>query len=136
MRVRCVACFPGGGARRRPLPANGEPVFPSEYFSSRGSSYSESPRPRARWPQFSSRSPRTLTLSPGLDGGAPSPPEDTYTVSQTQEDNELFDTGDEVTGSFRCASCDLLIVSPKENDGVLVLPVCPLCQCEEWRSAR
>ena len=30
--------------------------------------------------------------------------------------------GDEVVGSFRCAECDLLITSPKENDGILVLP--------------
>lgn len=56
-------------------------------------------------------------------------------MSATQEDSELFEVGDEVTGSFRCAVCDLLIVSPKENDGVLVLPVCPLCNSEEWRTA-
>lgn len=54
-------------------------------------------------------------------------------MSQIQEDDEFFDVGDEVIGSFRCAVCDLLIVSPKESDGVLVLPVCPLCQSEEWR---
>ena len=48
---------------------------------------------------------------------------------------ELFEIGDEVTGSFRCASCDLLVVSPNENDGILVLPTCPLCGSEEWRSA-
>jgi hypothetical protein len=53
--------------------------------------------------------------------------------TNTQDDDQLFEVGDEVTGSFRCAVCDLLIVSPKENDGVLVLPVCPLCQSEEWR---
>lgn len=48
-------------------------------------------------------------------------------------ENERFTVGDEVTGSFRCAECDLLIKSPRENDGVLVLPVCPLCDAEEWR---
>jgi hypothetical protein len=47
--------------------------------------------------------------------------------------NELYEVGDEVTGQFRCAVCDLLVVSPKENDGVLVLPACPLCSSEEWR---
>jgi hypothetical protein len=47
--------------------------------------------------------------------------------------NELYAIGDEVTGQFRCAVCDLLVVSPKENDGVLVLPACPLCNSEEWR---
>jgi hypothetical protein len=47
--------------------------------------------------------------------------------------NELYEIGDEVTGQFRCAVCDLLVVSPKENDGVLVLPACPLCNSEEWR---
>jgi Zn finger protein HypA/HybF involved in hydrogenase expression len=47
--------------------------------------------------------------------------------------NELHEVGDEVTGQFRCAVCDLLVVSPKENDGVLVLPACPLCSSEEWR---
>ena len=46
---------------------------------------------------------------------------------------ELYEVGDEVIGQFRCAVCDLLIVSPKENDGVLVLPACPLCNSEEWR---
>jgi hypothetical protein len=46
---------------------------------------------------------------------------------------ELFVIGDEVTGQFRCAACDLLIVSPKESDGILVLPGCPLCASEEWR---
>lgn len=46
---------------------------------------------------------------------------------------ERFVIGDEVTGNFRCAACDLLIVSPKENDGILVLPSCPLCASEEWR---
>jgi hypothetical protein len=42
-------------------------------------------------------------------------------------------TGDEVAGSFRCDACDLLVVSPKENDGLLVLPPCPLCESEAWR---
>ena len=54
-------------------------------------------------------------------------------MAEVQENDELFDVGDEVIGSFRCAVCDLLIVSPKESDGILVLPVCPLCQSEEWR---
>ncbi|MCU0308623.1 MAG: hypothetical protein MUE51_12820 [Thermoleophilia bacterium] len=49
------------------------------------------------------------------------------------DEAELFEVGDEVTGRFRCASCDLLVVSPQENDGVLVLPTCPLCASEEWR---
>lgn len=48
----------------------------------------------------------------------------------------LFQVGDEVTGAFRCAECDLLITSPTESDGVLVLPPCPLCNSEEWRRAR
>lgn len=43
--------------------------------------------------------------------------------------------GDEVVGSFRCNECDLFITSPRENDGVLVLPLCPLCGGEEWRDA-
>jgi hypothetical protein len=47
--------------------------------------------------------------------------------------HELFAVGDEVIGQFRCAACDLLIISPKENDGVLVLPACPLCASEDWR---
>jgi hypothetical protein len=47
----------------------------------------------------------------------------------------LFQVGDEVTGSFRCAECDLLVTSPRENDGILVLPPCPLCGSEEWREA-
>ncbi len=47
--------------------------------------------------------------------------------------HDLFSVGDEVTGQFRCAVCDLLIVSPTENDGVLVLPSCPLCASEDWR---
>jgi hypothetical protein len=56
----------------------------------------------------------------------------TTDVPAVNED-ELFQVGDEVIGSFRCAECDLLITSPRENDGVLVLPVCPLCNAEEWR---
>ncbi|HMM48554.1 MAG TPA: hypothetical protein PKE32_02925 [Miltoncostaeaceae bacterium] len=43
--------------------------------------------------------------------------------------------GDEVRGSFRCEGCDLLIQSPRENDGILVLPLCPLCGAEDWRPA-
>lgn len=46
---------------------------------------------------------------------------------------ELHQVGDEVVGAFRCASCDLLVNSPRENDGVLVLGLCPLCGSEEWR---
>ena len=49
------------------------------------------------------------------------------------KDEELYEIGDEVMGEFRCAVCDLMIVSPKENDGILVLPSCPLCGSEEWR---
>ncbi len=48
---------------------------------------------------------------------------------------ETFRVGDEVTGRFRCDACDLLIVSPSENDGVLVLPPCPLCDAHTWRRA-
>jgi hypothetical protein len=47
----------------------------------------------------------------------------------------LHRTGDEVVGAFRCDDCDLLVVSPKENDGTLVLPPCPLCDSETWRPA-
>lgn len=47
--------------------------------------------------------------------------------------DQLFEIGDEVIGTFRCATCDLLVVSPNENDGILVLPGCPLCGSEEWR---
>jgi Zn finger protein HypA/HybF involved in hydrogenase expression len=54
------------------------------------------------------------------------------TMSSTQK-SELFQVGDEVTGTFRCAECDLLVNSPRENDGVLVLGLCPLCGSEEWR---
>jgi hypothetical protein len=56
----------------------------------------------------------------------------TTDVPAVNED-ELFQVGDEVIGSFRCAECDLLITSPRENDGILVLPLCPLCNGEEWR---
>ena len=56
------------------------------------------------------------------------------TVSDgTNTDTIRYHIGDEVTGTFRCASCDLLVVSPTENDGVLVLPGCPLCHSETWR---
>ena len=51
----------------------------------------------------------------------------------TDDGTELFEVGDEVVGSFRCAECDLPVTSPTENDGVLVLPACPLCHSEEWR---
>lgn len=51
------------------------------------------------------------------------------------ETNTTHSVGDEVSGSFRCDACDLLIKSPRENDGVLVLPICPLCGGEEWRRA-
>jgi hypothetical protein len=44
-----------------------------------------------------------------------------------------FEVGDEVIGHFRCVECDLLVKSPEENDGVLVLPLCPLCGGERWR---
>ncbi len=47
--------------------------------------------------------------------------------------NDMLEVGDEVRGSFRCAECDLYITSPKENDGILVLPVCALCGSTEWR---
>ena len=46
---------------------------------------------------------------------------------------ELFEVGDEVVGQFRCADCDLLVKSPEEADGILVLPSCPLCKAEELR---
>lgn len=45
----------------------------------------------------------------------------------------MFEVGDEVTGTFRCAECDLLITSPRENDGILVLGICPLCAGTTWR---
>lgn len=46
---------------------------------------------------------------------------------------DLLEVGDEVSGSFRCAQCDLYVTSPKENDGILVLPTCSLCGSTEWR---
>jgi hypothetical protein len=46
---------------------------------------------------------------------------------------ETYQVGDEVVGSFRCAECDLLVTSPRENDGILVLSLCPLCGSESWR---
>ncbi|MFN8121463.1 MAG: hypothetical protein U0237_03435 [Thermoleophilia bacterium] len=46
---------------------------------------------------------------------------------------QLHVVGDEVSGHFRCNSCDLLVTSPTENDGILVLPPCPLCDGETWR---
>lgn len=49
------------------------------------------------------------------------------------EKQDLHTVGDEVTGSFRCAECDLHITSPRESDGILVLPLCPLCGSESWR---
>ena len=48
-------------------------------------------------------------------------------------EDEKFQVGDEVIGAFRCAGCDLLVKSPKESDGILVLPLCPLCDGEGWR---
>lgn len=56
------------------------------------------------------------------------------TVSDGTDSHSIrYSIGDEVTGTFRCGTCDLLIVSPAENDGVLVLPACPLCHSETWR---
>ena len=46
---------------------------------------------------------------------------------------ERYEIGDAVTGRFRCDACDLLVESPSENDGVLVLGPCPLCHNETWR---
>lgn len=54
------------------------------------------------------------------------------TMSSTEK-SELRQVGDEIVGSFRCAACDLLVTSPRENDGILVLPLCPLCGSEGWR---
>jgi len=54
-------------------------------------------------------------------------------VSNSTTQAHLHTTGDEVSGRFRCAACDLLIASPRENDGLLVLPPCPLCGNETWR---
>jgi hypothetical protein len=59
------------------------------------------------------------------------PDQEVDPVKRVEE--EKYEVGDEVIGRFRCAACDLLIVSPRENDGVLVLPICPLCHGEEWR---
>ena len=47
------------------------------------------------------------------------------------EKSELFQVGDEVIGSFRCASCDLLVDLAAQNDGILVLG---LCHCAAQRS--
>ena len=55
------------------------------------------------------------------------------TVAGHAPEAERFETGDEVSGEFRCDECDLLIKSPRENDGVLVLPICALCGSERWR---
>ncbi|MBU6364247.1 MAG: hypothetical protein KGQ95_08530 [Acidobacteria bacterium] len=57
-------------------------------------------------------------------------------MTQPADNSELLHVGDEVTGSFRCAECDLLVNSPEESDGVLVLPACPLCHSESWRRVR
>mgnify|MGYP006928200056 CR=1 FL=1 len=54
-------------------------------------------------------------------------------MPEAPEGTETFEIGDEVTGEFRCSECDLLVKSPAENDGVLVLPSCPLCHSEKWR---
>jgi hypothetical protein len=57
-------------------------------------------------------------------------------VPRTIDDGtELFEVGDEVVGEFRCSECDLLVTSPEEADGILVLPACPLCKSPEWRRA-
>jgi len=56
-------------------------------------------------------------------------------MPQAPDEPQVFEIGDEVTGAFRCAECDLLITSPDENDGVLVLPPCPLCHSGTWRAA-
>lgn len=54
-------------------------------------------------------------------------------MPEAPDQSDILYVGDEVTGSFRCAECDLLITSPTESDGVLVLPSCPLCHSESWR---
>ena len=64
---------------------------------------------------------------------APAGPDEEVHSVRGVSDEERFEVGDEVIGRFRCVACDLLIVSPRENDGVLVLPICPLCGGEEWR---
>lgn len=66
-------------------------------------------------------------------GPLPQPPMEVHSPVSSTTNRKLFAIGDEVIGQFRCARCDLLIVSPKENDGVLVLPACPLCASEDWR---
>lgn len=48
--------------------------------------------------------------------------------------DQLHTVGDEVSGTYRCATCDLLVTSPKESDGILVLSPCPLCHGESWRA--
>jgi len=53
----------------------------------------------------------------------------------TDDGTELFEVGDEVVGEFRCSECDLLVTSPEEADGILVLPACPLCKSPEWPGA-
>jgi hypothetical protein len=55
------------------------------------------------------------------------------TVAMAEGGEETFEVGDEVIGGFRCAECDLLIRSPSENDGIMVLPTCSLCGSETWR---
>lgn len=54
-------------------------------------------------------------------------------MPEAPEGTEIVEVGDEVTGQFRCAECDLLVKSPAESDGVLVLSSCPLCHSEKWR---
>mgnify|MGYP003346170206 CR=1 FL=1 len=54
-------------------------------------------------------------------------------MAEAPDQADMFAVGDEVTGAFRCAECDLLVKSPQESDGVLVLPACPLCHSEQWR---
>lgn len=61
------------------------------------------------------------------------PPTRGLTVAGNAPEEERLDTGDEVSGEFRCDECDLLIKSPRENDGILVLPICTLCGSERWR---
>ena len=56
-------------------------------------------------------------------------------MPQAPDEPQVFEIGDEVTGEFRCAECDLLVKSPDESDGVRVLPACPLCHSEKWRRA-
>ncbi len=56
-------------------------------------------------------------------------------MPQGPDESQVLTIGDEVTGAFRCAECDLLVTSPAENDGILVLPPCPLCHSGTWRRA-